>query len=383
MNLYKHLLITPVYGIAVLGPQICALILLSTKDFGIFSLIYLAYAWGVSLTMSIVAEPWNRRALRGDSLEWDHYMGACSWVAVTSGLAAFGFALTVSSWSAMALAVSGLSVFAAVVRAGARFFFVQQGLARRVALGDVLFVVGFIAGFSVGVSSTALPIEIAMLAWLIGSVAALLTSLPLSRLPMSFPRWCALHREHIRLLLPDSLMMDSAAIGTPVLISTFLDLASFGTYRAISNVAAPVRLLLDPLRPMIAKDVARVPDAGLKRLCLGLGVALLLASSVAVLLVGVNRSRWDISVLQSLHPYIVPVWVTVFSNFMGHLAYLRVRSRPSIKRLMTGRTVQTFVMVAGPVGGVLAAGLPGAIWGYAAACLLTALVWWCFEAKNV
>lgn len=52
-----------------------------------------------------------------------------------------------------------------------------------------------------------------------------------------------------------------------------------------------------------------------------------------------------------------------------------VRGRLESRLLLAGRLAQTVIVTIFPVVGVITAGLPGAIWGYAIATVLWALMW--------
>ena len=47
-----------------LAPQVIALVTLPLVEFSRFSIVYLLYAWGVSLQMSIICEPMGRNFVR-------------------------------------------------------------------------------------------------------------------------------------------------------------------------------------------------------------------------------------------------------------------------------------------------------------------------------
>ena len=65
---------TVVNSLLTLAPQLVALVSLGTEDFGKFSIVYLLFAWGASIQMSVVSEPVGReqRRGRGDGVDRDY-----------------------------------------------------------------------------------------------------------------------------------------------------------------------------------------------------------------------------------------------------------------------------------------------------------------------
>ena len=75
-----------VNSLLTLAPQLVALVTLGTGDFGRFSIVYLLFAWGASLQMSVVCEPVGRDHRRGlrDGVDRD-YRAVATYVALFAG----------------------------------------------------------------------------------------------------------------------------------------------------------------------------------------------------------------------------------------------------------------------------------------------------------
>jgi len=378
--MYKHALATALNAVATLAPQLVALVLLDPHLFGRFSVAYLVYAFGVSLTLSIVAEPWHLRSLEGSTASWASFAAAGGCVALPIGAATYGGALVVGDSPALGGIVAS-AVAIAVWRSGVRYFLVQQKALLRANLFDLLFVAVFAAALVAALLGGAERLFAIYLSWA-GAGLLSLVALPLpTKLPHSPVGWIREYAPEIRRLLGDSLLMDIGAIFVPMLLAPLLGTIAFGTYRALSNMAAPVRLVLNPLRPQIMarRNASRAASARMFRWVLAGGLILSLAAgSVLLVIEGLNI---HIGVLNSLAPYALAVAATVFCNFIGHYSYIRARGRFTTRGLLLSRVVQTVLVSVLPIAGVLAGGLAGAIIGSTLANVGIAIMWWGMDRR--
>lgn len=378
--MHKHALATLSNAFATLAPQLVALVLLDPQHFGRFSVAYLIYAFGVSLTLSIVAEPWHLRSLDGRTQDWGSFalIGGC--IAVLTGAASFGGALLIGDPAPLAGIVSG-AVAIAVWRSGARYYLVQQKAVTRANVFDLLFVSVFVVVLVAGVLSGVDRLFGIYLAWGVGGVLSLVALPRLARARLSPVGWVREYAAEIRRLLSDSLLMDVGAIFIPMLLAPVLGTVAFGTYRALSNMAAPVRLVLNPLRPQIMarRDASKAASARLFRIVL-VGGLLLSAGAAGVLLL-IEALNLHIGVLNSLAPFALAVAATVFCNFIGHYSYIRARGRFSAKALLSSRIAQTVLVSVLPIVGVLVGGLAGAIIGSTVANAAIAVMWWGMDRR--
>lgn len=359
----------------VLAVQLLALLSLGAADFGSFSLLYLAFALGSSLMLSIVSEAWVRRQVDGrPAAAWGDYARAALEVSVATGALAAILALAVPSLRDVA-AVGASAVTLATFRTGARYYDARVGRAPGVAPGDALGL-GVTIGGAVLLLTGALPVslEAVVVIWAAGCAASLLATRPFVPVSGGAPRWCRDHRREITTLLRDSLVLDAGSIGTPLLLAPLLGLAGFGVYRAVSNVAAPVRLVLNPLRPIIA-DRGRPAAIGRRRLFLVATAATVFGMLAAAALLGIGVFRLEVGALSDLAPYALPTGLFVAANFLGHYSYIVCRAHSSGSVLLRGRILQTVSSVVLPLAGVVFAGLPGAIWGYALCTTASSLYW--------
>ncbi len=350
-----------------------ALASLSPSEYGYFSILYLAGAWALSLQLSVVSEAWVRSDKAGLESDWRDYAAATTYLGalgaiLVSAIAGFIPALAPFWWSA------ALAVFASVYRSGARFHSMRVGDWPGVMRGDVAGMVVAVAT-AVVIVVTHGALGAVLLAWAATSAAgAAFSRLHRPATPAALTDWISRHRKSIRPLLVDSLVMDIAAIGTPYALAPLLGVTNFGIYRGVSNVAAPVRLILNPLRPQVsAIDHGRLARTSTLGLLVAASLAVGAAASTALLLL--QRYYPHLGTLTELAQFAIPTGVFVAANMLGTSYYLIARNYAPAGGLWAGRLVQTVLSTVLPLLAGLMFGLVGAIWAFAGATLLSAVTW--------
>lgn len=363
-------------AVLVLAPQLISLILLNPNYFGIFSVVYLVYAFSVSLSLSIVSEPLVRSGIPASNMNAQRgYLSTLAAVSILAGLVggvvSFGFHLGL-----LMSVVSFLAVTLGSFRAGLRFYLVYLNDTRSVLVGDLLGILGFVSTLVFLPMNYGGALVSIVLAW---AMSSFLSIMPNYRLLIGSPRhvvsWINENKTDIRHLLKDSLLMDVGSIFTPLIIAPYLGNSGFGTYRAVSNVAAPVRLVLNPLRPLIGNHAKRHLASYRFYILAGTFVGLLFGAAAAAALLLLDHLQIQIGTMNSLVDYKIPVSLFIFSNFLGHLFYIRARAVSSGHELFKGRIIQTIFMTIGPIAGVTLFGLPGAIWFLSVVTLLSSVSW--------
>jgi O-antigen/teichoic acid export membrane protein len=352
---------------------IVALLLLAPTEYGLFSVPYLIYAFGVSLQYSVVSEAWARlRARTPDAVTWRSYTGALSMLAAVMALAGGVVFLLIARQPVAAALMCG-AVLSAVYQSGIRYYRVATGAIRRVMLSDLAGIVAFV----IGILAFSGLHDLGWIAgaWLLQAVAAVLVlGLPIPARGAGLITWTRTHHRVIRPLLLDSLLMDAGAIGTPFLLAGLMSPRSFGIYRAVSNVAMPVRLLVDPLRPMIGRmQVRRLFAMTTTALLITAGA--LLSAACYLVLVFIVPLFADLGTLTALVPYALPASLFVAGSLWGTVYYIVCRTRATHRRIMIGRIAQTVLVIILPIAGFAAWGLVGAIWGFSLSSLISSAVW--------
>jgi len=354
---------------------VTALFALSPSEYGSFSVVYLIFAFGLSLQFSLVSDAWIRSQTWASST-WPAYSGTSITIAtlatVTSGWVAAVLHLPATVTFAIAIAV-GVSVW----RNASRYYALAAQRFRRVASSDVVGLLAFAGSMATMVGLLGLePLVNVCASW---AVMHLVSSavLPLPRLQRgaSPARWLSERRSIIVPLLGDSLLMDAGAIGAPLLIAPGLGSTDFGIYRAVSNVALPVRLVLDPARSLIASASLSSLRSVRTVATTVSGAAVFGLASYVVLTIAVPAAPINLGMLETLTQFSIPTSLFVFSSFLGHAAFLVARGHAPGRLLMLGRVVQTLLAIGLPLAGVFMWDLAGAIWGFSLGTLGSAVVW--------
>jgi hypothetical protein len=356
-------------------PQLTALLALSPTQFGVFSIAYLAFAFGVSLSLSIVSEPWSRKQRETSDIALEGYGSASTAIGVAVGVIAAIIVYFMDVATVIAV-LSGLGVASTTIRSSMRYLQVSQGHWRQVVRAEAVnlsvFLIGLIAGFMLHADRLGTVVT----AWALGGAFSLLVGWPLAGREFgSAKRWYRGHWSEIRPLLRDSLLMDVGAIFAPTLLVAPLGVDGFGTYRAVSNVSAPVRLLFSPLRAVIGQADVSLRRLGDRRALLLYAVGLLTGSAASLVLFLIGRLGWEIGVLSSLSVHAVAVGIFVAGNFLGHYAYIRCRHVGTGRMLLANRLFQTGLMILFPLLGAFYGGLSGAVWGLSLATVISAIGW--------
>lgn len=359
----------------VLALQLLALVTLTPAEFGVFSIQYLLFAFATSVCLSVICEPWLRSGFHEGSVSsWREYSSFLVYFSFTAGLSALVISAAIPE---LRLVASGgaLAVAVGTYRAGARYHQVRMNLWRSVIWADAAGLAVTVAVWLVLSANRFGALESIVIAWAAGAVASAIPQ-PWPRLqpPKSIPAWLTQHGHHIKLLLRDSLLMDLGAIGTPFVVAPVLGISSFGIYRAVSNVAAPVRLVLNPLRPTLAVGSLARHQAP-RRVWASFFVSIGFGGAAYGALVLVDAVNINLGSLSSLVPYSVPTAGFVAASFFGHYYYIIARVYLRGHPMLVGRIAQTALSIVAPLLGALIWGLSAAIWGFAVATALSALTW--------
>jgi len=360
---------------AALVPQLVALVSLDAVEYGAFSAVYLVFALGTSVALSAVAEAAVRSSTAsGGDVDWESYSNTAGALAVVFGLIAVGVAAAVST--PQALVGAGLAVCASTYRVPIRYHEVRAGMLGKAVLADVLTVVVTLAAFAALVlSGLGRNAGVALTAWALGGLAAAFVHVRLNwSMFGQFVRWFRTEREHITPLLSESLLMDLGSIGTPFVLLPGLGISAFGVYRGVSNVAAPVRLVLGPLRPIMATRSTRSLISP-RTLSLVVAASAVMGVLAAVALLLIEASGLALGVLSQLAPFAVPVGMFVAATTASMYVYIVARLSPYATGMLTARIAQTVFATALPLVGNVVGGLSGAIWGLTVSTVAAFVIW--------
>lgn len=359
----------------ILVVQVAALVALSPREFGEFSLVYLLFALSSSLCLSLVCEAWSRRqSEHGELAEWLDYSTALVFLSIATAILSLVVLLLIGPLRDIAV-LGCVAVAASSYRVGARYFAMRQHEMRSVIAGDAAGILSFGLGFAgIAVADAATTVTFTGL-WALSSVfSALLSKPPRVGHPRLLVMWWRDHRTQAKVLVSDSLLINASSIGTPFALSGLLGIASFGVYRAVANVAAPVRLALTPLAPVLASTPLAL-HRGRRRLAAYASVSAFFGAAAWAALELVNASGLDLGTLSAVSVYSIPVGIFVGANFVGHLTSIIARAHLASRSLVVARAIHSALGITLPLGGVVLAGLDGAIWGQTLSIVVASLIW--------
>lgn len=355
-----------------IAPTISALLLLSVQEFGVFAFLYAVFAFGWSICLSVVCDAFLRAAR--DRSTWGEYSSTLVGLSTIIALAAVGVSLLIYPDVLSAFLAAG-AIGLGVYRLGARFFRSFEFGAASVLWADAcnlsVFLTVLFSAMAIGVNNVISHSA----AWILAGIVSISISPPLLSNPCrALLNWCRLRWGTIRTLLSDSILMDCGAIVVPLLLLPGLGAHGFGIYRGVSSVASPVQLLLDPIRPLLAR-MSSARRTGRKLLVGVFGAGLLMSVACFIVLLSLSHFHVVQGTLAALSAFAVPCSIFVFTSFLGHFYYLLSRAHSSARKIHIGRIVQTVLAMACPVVGAALYGLPGGIWGFVGATIVSSMTW--------
>ena len=359
----------------ILGVQLLALVSLNGADYGAFSLQYLTLALASAVTMSVLCDAYVRAEVSGrPTATWPDYSGVLVYLSLIFGLVTLLLSVAVPVLRPVA-ATGALAVAATTYRVGARFRALRDRTAGAVVLGDSSGFVALVLAWVLVPDDWRRGLTGVTAIWAVSAICTAILSLaPVWRHPSVLVSWVRTYRGEIRSLLPESGLLYIGNIATPYTLAPLLGLTSFATYRASVSVAAPVRFILMPARPLVSSlRLARMRSAAVVA-ANGAASAVLGVAAFAALTV-VNRSSWELGVLNSASEFSEAIGVFVAATYLSTFYYFAARTHVPGRALLAARLVQTLLVTALPLGGVLLRNLSGAMWGLAVGTALSAFVW--------
>lgn len=371
------LVATGLNAVVALGPQLIALVLLVPVDFARFSLVYLIFALGTSVLLSTVCEATNHQGEESGRDITAVYLSAAGWIAATTLPVSLTVALTAGT-RPLDSVILAVAIALACYRVPARFREVathQVGVAARADLVGALALFAVVTG---GLLLDAPGLTTIALAWCVAGAASTAVGFVVRPAgPSVLVEWIRPRRARVKHLLSDSVLLDISSIGTPYAIAPLLGLAGFSAYRAVSNVAAPVRILLSAVRPWIATSSARVNVRG-RHMVLALTLSVSLGGAAFGALAILDSSGLDVGALSEVSRFAVQCGLFVAAGLMGQYLYVAARSHLSGTALWRGRLLQSVLAIGLPVAGALSRDTEIAINYYVASAILCAFAWYLF-----
>lgn len=354
---------------------VLAVFLLEVRDYGTFAFVYLVFAQGWSVELSVVCDTWARRRAAGTTAgSWANYTGALATISAVSGAVTLLVGLPMFDTLLQAAAMA-TGVATSLYRQGARFHEAAVHGPRAVLPSDTIAVVvltGSLAGFALTSNSMLTSL---LLAWALSGLASTAFFLGGAFREGGLASWYRRNRQTVRALLGESLLMDAGAAGTPVLIAPLLGLHDFGIYRSVSSLSVPVQLLIDPARPNLSQ-VALKRVLSPQVVAGAFAIAAVLATAGYAALAFVVPVALSFSpVLTSLSEFALACSLFLAFQFLTYVFHIFARMHVSHRDLLVGRAVHTVFAIAVPILGAVFGSLAGAIWCFVATSGLTVAIW--------
>lgn len=344
--------------------QFYAMFTLDPGDFGLLVLIYIPLSLGNASVYSLVCEPWSSVGAPVDEKpDYDTVLLALS---VITGVVTLGIGAALGATFVGVL--MGLAIICSMLRLGSRYASVIRGRRRFISPPDSIGLAVLVVGL--GVTTTLGPsLTTIAAAWCSSALVATALSEPLSfSAPLgAVRRWLSSYWEKSRVLLTDAALTEAGTVGIPLLLAPMMGVAEFGVFRAAASVTAPVRMVLNPLRPYLAKQpLARL--ASVRVTLITLALSTIAGGGVwLVLLLVQTRDLLGGSVVAELSSHSVSVGLFVLLYSVSVFSYYVLRMHVGGRSLMRYRAAQLVAQCAGPVTGFFVGGVAGAIIGRALA----------------
>ena len=359
-------------GASLFASQILALVLLSPQEYGYYALGFVCLGFVISAAQSLVIDV----GMSARGVEWAGYSSATVTLSLASGLSICAALLALDSAKGFVVAF-GVGSTAAIYRQCARGYLVIRGEWAKILTSDTAALsVSIAAIVLISVGFMPATLDAVTWAWGVGAIVASMASFLAPVLSVrAGGRWIRGHRERIRDLYAESLVMDVAVLAAPLIVSRLLTTASFGTFRASMSVLFRVRLVLTASRPVLMDAAARLlRSRRAPWVILGAsasaGIAMGYTARIAASFEALNGS-----VLGTLGPYASLVGVMAFGQVVGFVGNMVCRARLSGRQLLRFRVADSLQMVVLPVLGALVGGLMLAVQGLAVAMLISAGLW--------
>lgn len=364
-----------VVSFSQLAPQLAALFILSAEQFGAFSMGYLVFALASSVSLSVISEAYVRseREMKSGSMPLG-YGAISSWLGLLFGTFS-GILFGIIDNSLVAGWAGFFAIYFASRRVPVRYLEIRIGGWRRLLAAESLALTLFVASLVV-ITQVFNPLNSLLMAWsILGFSQWALGTVRTIGTPSQALDWVKRYRTTIVPLLKDSSILDLSSIGAPYLIAPLLGTVGFGLYRAISNFSAPIRLIINLVRPQIVNKPATLVFS--KRMISAVAVISIVFGTIASLIMYVvNRYPIGVEVLDEVSRFALQIGIFVASATLGHYLYINARIHASNRALLKGRIFQSTFAFFLPLIGALSGSLDGAIWMFALATFIGSVCWY-------
>lgn len=361
----------------VLFLQMAPLLLLEPLNFGYYSIIQLMVILGSSVSLALINEADVRRINSGFQVSsWRDFSAITFWLSLVFFLLTLSVSLIYDQLRENAI-LWAFGVGFAVYRGAARYRLTQEKLITRLVIGDISGIILIITTISwlYHLNSGLWTLTDILVLWLAAQlIGTMFTKFPSSINPFRVARWLRDRKRQIFALMPDSFLQDMGSFWGPYMIALILDVQSLGIYRAVTTVAAPIRLILTPLRPIFAKHASGTKFS-LGTLGVVSGISIVSGVLAALALHVLSFEGDAFGVLGELSVFVTPVGVYVAGNFLSYFYSIKGRAVLPALILIRTRIVQAILLGLLPLLGASLCGLEGAVWALSCGSIGVGFIW--------
>lgn len=367
--------------------------LLTTRDFGAFSLVVMVALLAANITNGFTGEV--RLSLpatlgTGGRDITREVLGTSVFVSTALGvLSALVAAVVAATWLGgldwAVVAGLGVSIPATSIHATARsvaFATREADVALRLDLGWALVVVtGLAIAFTFEVAATSLGM---VAVWSAGAGGALAASKYRPAIAASKPidarSWLADHWRLGASLAYNTGIAQATLQAVALAVGALVGLAALGGLRLAQTLLGVATVVFSAARARLLPSLVDLPAARMTRVLLitSMGLALVPALTMVGLVAGTDllSSALGAQTWTTARSVLLPTTVLFVGSAMSQGPMMGLRVGGAARSIVAGRTFGAMAATACGLAGVLRGGLEGAAWGLAAGLATGAAVWW-------
>jgi O-antigen/teichoic acid export membrane protein len=365
---------------------------LGAVQFGAFSLAFVTYGLVLNASRGLATDPLMVRFSGTDLATWRRAVTACTGTAALVGLVAGACALAaaavLSGAAGDAFLALGLTLPGLLLQDSWRYSFFTLGRGSQAFLNDTIWVVTLLPTLELLRVIGHADVFWFVFAWgITGSVAAAVGSWQARVIPKLAGawRWVSQHRDLGLRYLAEGTSQSAAVQIRAYSIGLVLGLAALGSMQAASTLFGPMTILFLGMSLVAIPEAARVLRHSPRHLpvfCVVITCGLSLAGLTwgIFLLVAVPRGfgNWLLGPIWRLtYPLVLPSMLGVIGQAITGGASTGLHALGAARRSLRLTLLGSVLYVIASLGGALAAGPAGAVWGTAVSIWLSAVYGWC------
>jgi O-antigen/teichoic acid export membrane protein len=365
---------------------------LGAVQFGAFSLAFVTYGFVLNASRGLATDPLVVRFSGTDLSTWRRAVTACTGTATLVGLVAGACVLAVAAVLSGAVGAAflalGLTLPGLLLQDSWRYSFFALGRGRQAFLNDTIWALTLLPALALLHVTGHADVFWCVFAWgITGTIAAVVGPWQACVIPRPAAawRWVSQHRDLGLRYLAEGTSQSAAVQIRAYSIGFVLGLAALGSVQAASTLFGPLTILFLGMGLVAIPEAARVLNRSpqhLQLFCLVITGGLCVAGLGwgLFLLVAVPRGfgSWLLGpIWHSTYPLILPSMLGVIGQGLSAGAGTGLHALGAARRSLRLTVLGSVLYVIASLGGALAGGAVGTVWGTAAVLWITAVAgWW-------